>query len=733
MLLLDIPFFYLTRLCRMCSVFVYVIILNMFVFACFDDLAGNWIHALKRVLKSVYSYFSYDTNSYIASKLEYQSKNGNVNWDQLELRSDYLYGREQQNVDDTEEENDTDPTDEEDDDDEGDDEDDDNDDDESDQSPRNTMEYNRKSLERDLYVVPAISGNSLTTSKPPTKLVSSFTVENILMGRQCSSSSSNHSSSTRTTAASAAAAAAHMHSPTRSLRPVAAASISQAMPSCTSSTSSSIVGVNWVSHPPVKYTKFTMLSPTAMSDEANKKRKPSVEHPAVLNPKSFKAVGDSQESNLTKNKDMQITSLMPSSQVTCAQPVSSNLVCEAAANTAASSSVIQVYPITSLKELPTCSSSLTTTPTRLCTLPVVTTLPPITSLDQKSVMSSLDRKSAITNLDRKSTITSPDRKSAITSLDRKSAVTSVDRKSATSKAFHPSQQYVFIVPSNSVAVSPSSQHSAVDNSNLSGRTIKTVVVGSRDTTASNIKTATFQNSLSITSSRIAIATTAESSVGKPIPSTNVLSESNSNNFRFIAPKKNTPPSPPSQDRGTRKSKVLKRMSQKPHKLRFHMTTVVTKQKREPVRGSMTVESPSAVNSDVTETSNTPPSSKREDNLDRTVAIESAITSSPNMHSAEANPQIMSNEERVVEFCKEIKLKEVEEMKLNSQTRKRVNISSSGKRKGEKDAIFSSIKHIAEPRAKGRATRNYTRRKRELTFHLYEDPETAFRVKRACKE
>lgn len=37
------------------------------------------------------------------------------------------------------------------------------------------------------------------------------------------------------------------------------------------------------------------------------------------------------------------------------------------------------------------------------------------------------------------------------------------------------------------------------------------------------------------------------------------------------------------------------------------------------------------------------------------------------------------------------------------------------------------------RGRGRATRSYTRRKRELTFHLYEDPSTAFRAKRQCRD
>ena len=34
---------------------------------------GDWINALKEILKSVYGYFNYDIDSYIASELELQS------------------------------------------------------------------------------------------------------------------------------------------------------------------------------------------------------------------------------------------------------------------------------------------------------------------------------------------------------------------------------------------------------------------------------------------------------------------------------------------------------------------------------------------------------------------------------------------------------------------------------------------------------------------------------------
>lgn len=56
-----------------------------------------------------------------------------------------------------------------------------------------------------------------------------------------------------------------------------------------------------------------------------------------------------------------------------------------------------------------------------------------------------------------------------------------------------------------------------------------------------------------------------------------------------------------------------------------------------------------------------------------------------------------------------------------------------RREGNSPPESHVTKEPVMTRHRGRTTRSYTRRKRELTFHLYEDPGTAFRAKRACKE
>ena len=609
-----------------------------------------------------------------------------------------MHGDEQQN-DDTGEDIDTDQTD------DGDDYDDNGDSHcEQDQCSMETGRvYDKKSPASTLCIAPAIGEDASTTSKLPAKFVSSFTVENILMGRQNSPCSS---ASTGLSKGSISATLGPEHSPTNHLG--STSTDCQATPSSSGSTSSSIVGVNWVSHPPVKYTKFTMLSPNAMSSESHKKRKPSFELPTVFNPKSFKAVRESEELCLPTSKEARTTSLAFTSQVTCASSVNSNVIREAV-TTVAAPSTMQVYPIASLAELPMSAASPSTTTARLCTLPVVTTLPAMTSLNKTSAMKSLG-------------------------------------KSVMGKGFNPSQQYVFIVPSNSVMPTPPIQHMTAFTNNPTRKAIKTEAVESDSTTASIAQTIPCQTPANMMPSR---ESTVDSSlqraedvgVEKTVPSTstNVLSESNNNFFRTIAPKQNTLSIPSGQDEGTNKPKVSKRVSQKPHKLRFHMTTVVTKQKREPVSDSMRVESPSAAISDVTESSSTSPSSNQEDALERTMVIESAITCSPNMYSAESKPlpKLNSSKKHMPEFREENQRQGVEEINMDSLGMGRINMSSSssslnGRRLG-KDTAFSSAELISEPRPKERVTRNYTRRKRELTFHLYEEPGAACRAKKACKE
>ena len=98
--------------------------------------------------------------------------------------------------------------------------------------------------------------SSRTASNGSTnKTISSFTVENILMGN---TSRSNSTSSGSPTSAP--------HASTTSFLPFNPGSTN-------GSTPASPASANWTSHPPVKYTKFTMVSPTTMKMGGDRRRK----------------------------------------------------------------------------------------------------------------------------------------------------------------------------------------------------------------------------------------------------------------------------------------------------------------------------------------------------------------------------------------------------------------------------------------------------------------------------
>lgn len=94
------------------------------------------------------------------------------------------------------------------------------------------------------------------------KTISSFTVENILMGNTSRSNSTSSGSPTSATHSSNATFLAFP--PTTQVGPP----VTHA-----SSTPGSPASANWTSHPPVKYTKFTMMSPSSMRIGGDKRRK----------------------------------------------------------------------------------------------------------------------------------------------------------------------------------------------------------------------------------------------------------------------------------------------------------------------------------------------------------------------------------------------------------------------------------------------------------------------------
>lgn len=645
--------------------------------------AGNWVTALKAILKSVYGHFSYDIDSYIASKLESQS-NSNKFDDLAPVRGQRVSSSVECQGSDIEEEACS--------------EHDESDFDKSEEvfhkpvivSKEMDMSSVKNAVVSSMAPVASMYHNKVTPQKPlNNKIISSFTVENILMGKQTSSSSSTSSSYSPTSANSAT-------------------SLPSPITSASSPMSSSVVGVNWVSHPPVKYTKFTILSPTAMSDEVQKRKKSN-----DMN-QGGKVEGTHKTHLATSpDKDMphQIHSSMPS-------PASKGLYTRQSSSEykPTATSALQVY---SLSSLTTSSASPTSNPptssARLCTLPVVTTL--------------------------------------------QTGSSNPDGKVVLSKSFPPSQQYVLLVPSSSAAISSGVQSSPNDSLGVK-TSLSSASVGST-LNRSGLKTVSFQSPAASTSNKVEPSNksslktvsfhspTANLSGGRLERGTLSNHGSNeSNTFRLIAPKQKSLLTGSRREGGSGSSRIHNRTVQKPQKLRFHMTTVVTKQKRMPVKSSMTVESPSAMVGDRRNVSTIVPTNHNHRRSDSEFPVESTITRSPNVYLSSPlkvvegkqpdTPSSTAKVENVVTPYQKAVPKKlhvqngVQSSKIGSEE-PRVRSEDRRHTLEKTLSVGQQSRDSAITRHRGRTTRSYTRRKRELTFHLYEDPGTAFRAKRACKE
>lgn len=333
----------------------------------------------------------------------------------------------------------------------------------------------------------------------------------------------------------------------------------------------------------------------------------------------------------------------------------------------------------------------------------------------------------------------------VTSLQGSSS--SSDGKVMLTKTFPPSQQYVLLVPSSSATATSSAQ--SVPRASLGliqtgpspaamGSSIKTAFHSLPASTSSSNK---FDLNNSCSSDDVRDERLER---GRLNLTTSNLTTSNEYNFRLIAPKHKHVGSNSTGGRG----KLRNRTSHKPQKLRFHMTTVVTKQKKIPVKSSMTVESPSvAVN-------NPPPNVNA--NTTRTVhkrgsvnclPVESMITRSPNIYSSVPSKTVKVEPQDTESYAStrvEDKSKPPRNG-LNASNNIEGGSLRNSKTGSPEDLHASRVSHrdvLEKPSAstverpsfrtlnRGRATRSYTRRKRELTFHLYEEP---FKAKRPCKE
>ena len=577
--------------------------------------------------------------------------------------------------------------------------------------------------------------NSTNRKKPPNKSVSSFTVENILMGkgRQRSSSSST--------------------------LPTTSGSFSAPPPPNASSATnnhSSVVGTNWVSHPPVKYTKFTMLSPTSMADETQKKKKTEGMAEVQWHGSGGRDSSQNSSSSDDLSQDLKRTTTPPAS-LSGSVDLSTSFVVKNAIQKprsfGRSSSSGNPSPHSNKESAPLSSSSLPPSSSSLLhTLQTQNIL-------QTAKMSALPVVQAVP--------TTPDVKTAVLH-----------------QTFPASgQQVVLLIPSNSTSI---------------GGSLPTVFY-------TNPVLSLGQSTGSPTSSGAKLPgcspTTSDGASGASQPNEDRASPSahqrhhvefdekaspqdQSESYRPIAPKAATTTESASHDHHDSKSNdkmklYLKRTMPKPPKLRFHMTTVMKQPKGNTVMTSLTAQSPQAIASETAERGplSAAPDGEQQRHSRSELAVESTITRSPNVYSNEstqqkhraglwakreqdlsssptqASPQInsvssatdkntaskngtSSKPQTTVLKDSGFHLQLVKQQGGNSNKQPQHQSATKDQETGElrlQKGARQNGRQTGSGRGRGRTTRSYTRRKRELTFHLYEDPSTAFRAKRQCRD
>ncbi len=542
------------------------------------------MQALRKVLESVYSYFRYDVSTYIANQLEQEAESTaatcHVSRIQPQAQTD-SDSEEAQGV----------------------------------PSPKDN---------KDNIIETAVE------KKFPTKTISNFTVENILMNHPHSSSNSSHSPSST---------GSSLTSPTDY---------------------SSVLPGNWISHPPVKYTKYTMLSPGSMGDDKTRKKN-KVETTAVSNSRQ-RYHSSSVECSSSVNEPQTLTMRRVPSNPLTRVPSGEQLHYNFTAHPPSANGHPHHHSISKLT-----SSS---------------------SSDHKPVQSSSFTQSR--TMLTKSLATLP--------VIQAVSYSPSGNPTVLQQAFPPPQQYVLLVPSTTTNTSDGLQAVVYANQ---AQSLKPSV--SEQTHESS-------NHPSIETDR------------------NVL-----DTYRPIAPKNKpfretqTMPTSTSFDK-----KAYKRSptTGKPQKLRFHMTTVVKRPKSSVVTSSMTVTSPSAnsINERTKTTSFI---------MDSLSSAETHITKAKNTYSNETPPEMSSStvEKRTAspQSANEDSLATHEAIG-DHHTSPNVSPPSDNK-KGKLTFVHchESKQFEMPPIDNGRTTRSYTKRKRELTFHLYGDPETAFKPKRNCKE
>ena len=572
------------------------------------------------------------------------------------------------------------------------------------------------------------------------KTVSSFTVENILMG---STSRSGSSSSSSPGSASHAPTTTFLPFPSQSL-PIAHGGNGPA----SAAVSPGMYG--WTSHPPVKYTKFTMVSPSSMRSGGDRRKRAE------------------RERGLTVHSD--------------ALEGSSSSVSKAPTGRAGTGGDITTASATRCKEepvSPTSSSPHTRTPTHS------SSQHPSLGYHHSVIQTAIP-------LSRQSSAQSTSDVSPRGGHISPSSVTSIPYAASQSPQQH--QQYVVFFPPNfTLMASPSDLQVLGQTSspqlyiqNTSQSTLTNHHHQAHQYTSSHSSTSPSSSPTTSTVTPSDNPSTKHSlaSAGMPHIQTSTSAKMSDPRFHPIAPKTDNSPigfrtvKGVINDRALRKrgpkphlpvdKMKMKKMMPKPKKLRFHMTTVVKKVKRRTTSVSMTAPPPSICNrvqdrssrdteaspsdnhisQDITKTPNMHTKSVANDSSITTSTVSSSSTTAPALspenstqhdgtHHKNVDPSESSSSKNVVDShtspTNSPAHPHTTVLKDSGFHLQLVKQSMSQPSVPVTAASSSPAQCVGRGRGRGRGTRGYTRRKRELTFHLYEDPTTSFRPKRTRQQ
>lgn len=327
---------------------------------------------------------------------------------------------------------------------------------------------------------------------------------------------------------------------------------------------------------------------------------------------------------------------------------------------------------------------------------------------------------------------------------------SSENKVVLSKTFPPSQQYVFLMPSNSEAAIAATQQATPQPVPQVSLGLTQAHKGAPPSVSTGLIRPMISFQTPVASSEASCSRNSNNRAevvnsGGGSSSSSSLSGRSADKLETVnseyglhltASKKHT------ISGATGRSRLRSRAGHKPQKLRFHMTTVVTKQKKIPMKSSMTVESPVTVSNPNAAAAHR--NSDHNNSSSSFSVVESKITRSPNVYSSTPSKSLkedMSTEAGLSVGATSAQA-ESNASRNTSQNGLKLSNQNGGSPKrshrahspedihaGKKDALENSLPSAVDKELlsstghRGRATRSYTRRKRELTFHLYEDPGT----------